>query len=249
MHKNASKEFIGIALVDEEVFNNLYRLVGDSIEQKFGSDELLSKALRPKIEIEMRNGEKLVPSSMEETFEAPNRRSNPIEKITISGGMYGSHYIRILLGGGHYSRNGADIYASSETKIVDDIISRSSHILDKEKGIFETFISINLFVIGLYFTIFIHLVLGIFSKETMSILYKDGDIHFSNNFGYLLVFWAIPIFFIGIVFNFLTYYYFGRAAFIWRDGSQRHEKMKTIWSFVLWSVPAAFLLKFVTSII
>ncbi len=69
MHKNASKEFYGITLIDESTLNNLYRLVKEFLEQHFdANDKFHERYLEPKIEIELRKGEKLIPSGMEETF-------------------------------------------------------------------------------------------------------------------------------------------------------------------------------------
>lgn len=246
MQKNANKSYKGLVIVDDARIRAIYDLVL-SFQEKPKSSKENDLIDTPKIEVTLKSREKYYPINCEEIFEIQNRKSDRIERIDISCGLFGKIFVKVTLGGYYSTLESAEIYASGEAQLVDIAIKKFDDLINKEKEIFETIISLNPFVLAILLVTILNFLFSSISFEDIPHIFDGGPSSQGSLFLYAMLGIAIPIFGLTYSLHNLIYNYFGRCVFYWSDGKSRYEKHKKITLFLFWTVPLAFVMKIATS--
>ncbi len=191
-----------------------------------------------RIGVTYRNGDKIDFPDVGSFFEAQNRKSNPIVRVTVGGSLFVIDAVRLELVNKSYSAYGAEIQlrgAPEETEIMAERLvplledeTRVNHILPAASPIYLAALS----------TAFLNLIvfkgelLKLFSQE----FYSSGSI-----FGYTIFFVLLPCFILAIIFSEIQVRFLGRFVLYWGDSKTRFDKACSIFNYSMFSLPVIFL--------
>lgn len=193
------------------------------------------------IEIRLHDDQTYSTKCIDDIFDIPNLKNNPIRILKISQGSFHGSRIDIKIGGFWFDYHGVELSCKGSPAFTDSVSKEFTRIFQKEGAIYETIISLPIYIISIFFLILIFLIFQIVFDV---VKYAKSS---NDNLLSTISFFASST---PLIFAILTYFrstYIGNSVFYWGDGETRYKKRKTIITYCLWIAPITVFLGFITN--
>lgn len=240
LNAHRSREIRPIVVVDLDQMREL----DEKIENFYSTMQKGQRALNGSsgFRVVYRSGDVLQFKSVERLGKLENSSSDPIDRIDIGGVGISRVSATVSIDAQSYGNKGAKIELRGPPNETSVLASDLQALLTREPPTKHLIARQRPFVISL----------GIVAILMALIFTAPAVREFSRMVSPILLLSLLPISFIlsGIISVFIERYtekYIGKAVFDWGDGQVRFERNLTIYNYILFTVPAAFVLRLLFS--
>ena len=242
MKNEASYRVRAPVLITSDQIKSVYALVEEIVHQNNSVGNFLTDSIQTTLTL--KDGERYTVHSVEDVFQVPNKKKNPISRIKIRSQGHGSRSISIDLKGEQWKNEGAEIEITGAVSENRDALEKFYNIFEVEKDLFHSSIRFWYLVGTIYGVAFAYST-GFYSTSTWQALLRAA-----RNKEILETIWIFWAFLFSPIAIFLSLAaqaksWMGGAIYLWDDGKIAYEKKRKIILFFIYTIPVAVITKFV----